>query len=51
MYAATTERILVYRLKEHQKKKQTTNKSACKEHIDENLTHLCPVRDYEVITK
>jgi hypothetical protein len=28
-YIGKTERILVHRLKEHQKKKQTTNKSAC----------------------
>jgi len=35
-YLSKTERILVYWLKEHQKKKQTTNKSACYEHIEEN---------------
>jgi hypothetical protein len=38
-YIGKTERILVHRLKEHQKKKkQTTNKSACYEHIEENPT-------------
>jgi hypothetical protein len=33
------ERILVHSLKEHQNKKQTTSKSACYEHIEENPTH------------
>ena len=45
-YIGKTERILVHRLKEHQKKKQTTNKSACYEHIEENPTHEM---DYENI--
>jgi hypothetical protein len=39
VYIVKTERILVHRLKEHQKKEQTTNKSACYEHIEENPTH------------
>ena len=37
-YMGKTERFLVHRLKEHKKKKQTTNKSACYEHIEENPT-------------
>ena len=45
-FLGKTERILVHRLKEHQKKKQTTNKSACYEHIEENPTHEM---DYENI--
>jgi len=41
-YIGKTERILVHRLQ----KKQTSNKSACYEHIEENPTHEM---DYETI--
>ncbi len=46
-----TERILVHRLKEHQKKKQTTNKSACYEHIEENPTHEMEHENIQVIDR
>jgi hypothetical protein len=44
-------RILVHRLKEHQKKKQTTNKSACYEHIKENPTHEMDYESIQVIDR
>ncbi len=39
----------LHRLKEHQKKKQTTNKSACYEHIEENPTHEMDYENIQVI--
>jgi hypothetical protein len=51
-YTGKTERILVHRLKEHQKKKkQTTNKSACYEHIEENPTHEMDYENIQVIDR
>ncbi len=50
-YIGKTERILVDRLKEHQKKKQTTNKSACYEHIKENPTHEMDYENIKVIDR
>jgi hypothetical protein len=50
-YIGKTERILVHRLKEHQKKKQTTNKSACYEHIEENPTHEMDYENIQVIDR
>ena len=46
-----TERILVHRLKQHQKKKQTTNKSAFYEHIEENPTHEMDYENIQVIDR
>jgi ribosomal protein L24 len=48
-YIGKTEKILVHRLNEHQKKKQTTNKSACYEYIEENPTHEMDYENIQVI--
>jgi hypothetical protein len=50
-YIGKKERILVHRLKEHQKKKQKTNKSACYEHIEENPTHEMGYENIQVIDR
>jgi hypothetical protein len=46
-----TERILVHRLNEHQKKKQTSNNSACYEHIEENPIHEMDYENIQVIDR
>ena len=38
-------------LQEHHKKKQTTNKSACYEHIEENPTHEMDYEKIQVIDR
>jgi hypothetical protein len=50
-YIGKTERILVHMLKEHQKKKQTTNKSACYELIEENPTSEMDYENSQVIDR
>ncbi len=48
-YIGKTERILVHRLKEHQKKE--TNKSTCYELIEENPTHEMDYENIQVIDR